>query len=505
MNQQFNQSTYNNVGYNYIRRKKQSLILDVEFSNSGGINNISRVDNTVMRLTGSINITTDASTGVLSGLTDLSSTNDHYNNMRISLNGGITGTITDYNGEQKEATITWDSDSPSLNDHPCTIGFNDIDIIINEYSKYLTVDHYHTKHIKGSEIKLSFKISNLGNPIIKIINSGNNYHIGDILTIDSSLWGNGISFATNIELKVTGTDDLKNNGIDFSVDLYEPLHIDTLSTVFLDNFITYNCNLGDNEYDSAACLSINEFNINTNVATNDNRNKGEHMFNKIIIPNENNNIANFHTVISHKAKKFNYVCELNPSTITKLTGKITNMNGNSFFNSFDHNVIYSISFNIGPTTDIHKYTNFYIITGLDMAQDPPTLTANSEIILCTSVTHINSGGQFIYFVTDADEHTLSTLVDDKDDVLIHFASTPPAASPNRVIIDVGQSATSHSDPNGVSNYTIGRQLNTNIDTHETHVFLAGDPITIKCNSNNICRIRSDYGRFIAEFTIDTNV
>ena len=109
------------------------------------------------------------------------------------------------------------------------------------------------------------------------------------------------------------------------------------------------------------------------------------MFNKIIIPNENITVDNFHSVVTHKAKKFNYVCELNPCTISHISGKITNLQGNSFFNRFGHNVIYSMVLKTGPDFHIPKFCNFYIETNIRDIDTNPRLQENSDVILCTTI------------------------------------------------------------------------------------------------------------------------
>ena len=118
------------------------------------------------------------------------------------------------------------------------------------------------------------------------------------------------------------------SGTEFTVDLFEPLIIDKHSEIYLDNFITYNCNLSDTHAHSAFCLKINEFNLNSNVASNDNN---QTIFNSIVIPNENNDVNNYFGTVIHKGKKFNYLCDINPTTISKISGKITDLSGNSIF------------------------------------------------------------------------------------------------------------------------------------------------------------------------------
>ena len=117
---------------------------------------------------------------------------------------------------------------------------------------------------------------------------------------------------------------------EFSLDLFEPLKIDKHSEVYLDNFISVNSNTSLGLENSGFCLRINEFNIQTNVASYDDNEKNT-IFNSIVIPNENNVPENYYGAVSHKGKKFNYVCDINPTTLHSLSGKITNLDGSSAF------------------------------------------------------------------------------------------------------------------------------------------------------------------------------
>lgn len=117
---------------------------------------------------------------------------------------------------------------------------------------------------------------------------------------------------------------------EFTVDLFEPLIIDKLSDVYIDSVSTYNSLLCDTSNRTAFSLSINEFNVNSNVASSS---SGQQIFNKILIPNENNDINNVHSVVIHKGKKMNYVCSINPGKITKLSGKITDLGTGSMFST----------------------------------------------------------------------------------------------------------------------------------------------------------------------------
>ena len=137
---------------------------------------------------------------------------------------------------------------------------------------------------------------------------------------------------------------------EFNIQLREPLIIDKHSEIYLDNLVTYNCNLSDIHENSAFCLKVNEFNIDTNVASIDDTDENT-IFNSIVLPNENNDVNNYYGAVVHKGKKFNYVCDINPCTISSISGKVTNLSGNPAFhgiNSTSHPFTYAL-IGIGST------------------------------------------------------------------------------------------------------------------------------------------------------------
>jgi hypothetical protein len=148
------------------------------------------------------------------------------------------------------------------------------------------------------------------------------------------------------QILILDVDDSDENdthlglGGEFNIKLFEPLRIDTLSEVYLDNFITFNSNISNITENSAYVLKINEFNINSNVASSKNPNE---IYNSIVIPNEHSTATDNHGVVLHKAKKFNYVCDINPGTISSISGKITNLAGHPIFHGpagfeFSHSI-----------------------------------------------------------------------------------------------------------------------------------------------------------------------
>jgi hypothetical protein len=117
--------------------------------------------------------------------------------------------------------------------------------------------------------------------------------------------------------------------------LTEPLKIDVLSDIYLDNFTTFHNASNVPEFNSpeksAFVLNINEFNTQSNVAGGDN-DKRKDIFNNIVIPSDalTNNDADTVTK-SHKSKKMNYICSINPTKINKITGSITDLDGGNIF------------------------------------------------------------------------------------------------------------------------------------------------------------------------------
>ena len=148
-----------------------------------------------------------------------------------------------------------------------------------------------------------------------------------------------------------GSDTHLGSGGEFNIQLYEPMIIDKHSEIYLDNFTTFNSMIAQTHPTSGFALKINEFNINSNVASTQGASGGQpggqHLFNSLIIPNEHRSVSNNHSLVIHKGKKFNYVCDINPQTISSISGKITDLVGNPIFHGDD---------------PVHQYT--YALTGI---------------------------------------------------------------------------------------------------------------------------------------------
>lgn len=120
--------------------------------------------------------------------------------------------------------------------------------------------------------------------------------------------------------------------INFNEPLQEPLIIDRLSDIYLESFLTWHFNtnadqglkLNDNSNlsdRSAFVLKINEFNNQGNSSEGN-------TFNKIVIPHVIEAGKDNYRKI-HKSRKLNYICSMNPTTLSSLSGTITGLDVNT--------------------------------------------------------------------------------------------------------------------------------------------------------------------------------
>ena len=132
------------------------------------------------------------------------------------------------------------------------------------------------------------------------------------------------------------SSDLSSDNGTFTTKLTEPLIIDKLSDVYLESFTTFACQTNASSKNMCFLLDIDEFNINSNSAFNASKNSsgilnntsGTYSFNRIVIPNEN--VSGSGTNI-HKSKKLNYICSINPTRISSINGKVTNLDNGIIF------------------------------------------------------------------------------------------------------------------------------------------------------------------------------
>ena len=170
---------------------------------------------------------------------------------------------------------------------------------------------------------------------------------------------------------------------EFSVELFEPLIIDKLSDVYLDSFLTHNSHLCDNSNRMAFSLKINEFNVDSNVASSDSS-SSQNMFNRIIIPNEHNNIDDIFSCAIHKGKKMNYICSINPGKISKITGTISDLVGGSMYSN-----------NTSSGVKLHNITLTSGVTEFVPTGAPFTFSGNSADL--TTATSMLAGATDLYF------------------------------------------------------------------------------------------------------------
>ena len=180
-------------------------------------------------------------------------------------------------------------------------------------------------------------------------------------------------------------------GGEFNIKLFEPLIVDKHSEVYLDNCFTYNSNIAQTPSSSAFALRINEFNMNSNVASSSHNNN---MFNSLIIPNDHKTVDKNRGAIVHKGKKFNYVCDINPQTIHSLSGKITDLSGAPIFHG---------------TNGANKFT--YALTGITSGNLDKTVSNNGSFTGITNVTTSTSGTFLAHHETSATTLHFSTAVD----------------------------------------------------------------------------------------------
>ena len=213
---------------------------------------------------------------------------------------------------------------------------------------------------------------------------------------------------------------------EFSVDLFEPLTIDKLSDIYLDNFTTYNSLLCDTNDRGAFSLSINEFNINSNVASTSNN---QNIFNRIIIPNEHNDISDVNSAVTHKGKKMNYICSINPGRIANITGTVTDLGGGSMFSTStsaaDGGILHYVSLTTGASQHVDKGSLF----GWDAGASATTDT------LFSVAFDMQEGSTDLYFYSNGgtvDPSTGASLTQ----ISKSTSTTPIATGLNTKIADV---------------------------------------------------------------------
>ncbi len=226
------------------------------------------------------------------------------------------------------------------------------------------------------------------------------------------------------------------DGGEFNIKLFEPLRIDKHSEIYLDNFLSFNSNIAQTIQTSAFLLKINEFNMNSNVASSSNNN---HIFNSLLIPNEHKSAGNNHSGIIHKGKKFNYVCDINPQTISSLSGRITDLAGSPIFHGSlpNHNFTYALTgITSGKIQTLVESPSIFtgisiggtniLIVGLFLATHLTTATTlhfslTTELNPTQTALFVDGGGDITFSSTPDIQITNGTVGDNPN---IHLVNEP---------------------------------------------------------------------------------
>ena len=143
--------------------------------------------------------------------------------------------------------------------------------------------------------------------------------------MDNSLYANTkYSFERTERKTLVVNIDLTTATNIFDVSLPENLSVDAHSDIFLDSLTTFNCKTSNGDVESMGfILSIDQFDIKSISNTSQ-------IGRSIFIPNDqtiSTSTGEPELLLSktHKGKKLNYICSINPTNINRISGKITNM------------------------------------------------------------------------------------------------------------------------------------------------------------------------------------
>jgi len=159
--------------------------------------------------------------------------------------------------------------------------------------------------------------------------------------------------------------------IHFSVDLLEPLRLQQ-SDVYMDYAITSDTRPNASAATSHFILTINEFPHRANIASVD-ASAGGNIFDKISIPNNYSGSATQNHVQLHRDKKYNSICALDPTTLTRISGSVRMADGTCIFNSNTTGPT-SLTFTDGAYVlddgSGTTYPHFRYLSGKNWGQDP---------------------------------------------------------------------------------------------------------------------------------------
>ena len=220
------------------------------------------------------------------------------------------------------------------------------------------------------------------------------------------------------------SDNHLGNATEFSFNFAEPVNLpEGDSEIYLDQFLTYNSVISNTMDNSAFLLTINEWPHRAQSASTSH---DANINSSLMIPNEHKSIANNHSLVIHKGKKLNYVCQINSGDFggrwTSLSGKITNLAGNPAFHD---------------NTTTGRYT--YALTGIDSGNLSRLLTQAESFTEITSnsgtqtvsgtflVTHFKNSTT-IHFSTSAELTNAADFVTGQGNITFNTTATDPVVT-----------------------------------------------------------------------------
>ena len=218
------------------------------------------------------------------------------------------------------------------------------------------------------------------------------------------------------------SDNHLGNATEFSFNFAEPVNLPPGdSEIYLDQFLTYNSVISNTMDNSAFLLTINEWPHRAQSASTSH---DANINSSLMIPNEHKSIANNHSLVIHKGKKLNYVCQINHGDWNgaSLSGKITNLAGNPAFHD---------------NTTTGRYT--YALTGIDSGNLSRLLTQAESFTEITSnsgtqtvsgtflVTHFKNSTT-IHFSTSAELTNVADVVAGQGSITFNTTATNPVVT-----------------------------------------------------------------------------
>tara|TARA_Y100000590_G_C15705921_1_gene1008626 strand:- start:672 stop:1241 length:570 start_codon:yes stop_codon:yes gene_type:complete len=117
--------------------------------------------------------------------------------------------------------------------------------------------------------------------------------------------------------------------------LMEPFLIDRLSDIYLESFTTWHADLTNNNglnidvSDANEKLNRSSFVLKINEFSNSSGTNDTNINNRLVIPHEipHSGSGNWHLNHRkvHKSRKLNYICSIDPTILTQITGTITGL------------------------------------------------------------------------------------------------------------------------------------------------------------------------------------